>query len=339
MTIDNVSSNYLMTHELQLFLEASRIEWPGFRNHILCIVHVRELALGAFMSSIGVNGWTKSWQAHEHDQQCGEVEGTDIGKSQRLRKEGNARINMMSAMRPGLAKIIEKVGISWYFESRETNLHKAENACCIDYSGTCSWTQVHWLSTSQTLHCCTTYYRCDDTLELDTGVVWASVPIMRIYPRVTPESNLQWIPATLYKAGWMDHCPVPHRSFQAIPILDPVDIAESYGHIAPYYDRLQWHVELYGWCYPSFRLEEDSIWGLLVLHGEVSKTEDVKILSWTDFNDGYVVYFSTHLRSFQPVTIILKVGTWHGYRSWGQNVVYYPIPRGIMHVCREWILC
>jgi len=33
----------------------------------------------------------------------------DIGKSQRLRKEGNARINKVSAMKPGIAKIIEKV--------------------------------------------------------------------------------------------------------------------------------------------------------------------------------------------------------------------------------------
>jgi hypothetical protein len=36
----------------------------------------------------------------------------DIGKSQRLQKEGNAGINKVLAMRPGLAKIIEKVRIS-----------------------------------------------------------------------------------------------------------------------------------------------------------------------------------------------------------------------------------
>jgi hypothetical protein len=49
---------------------------------------------------------------HEHDQQFGENESMDIGKSQRLRKEGNARINTVSAMRPGLAQIIKKVCIS-----------------------------------------------------------------------------------------------------------------------------------------------------------------------------------------------------------------------------------
>jgi len=50
--------------------------------------------------------------AHEHDQQFGVNESIDIGKSQRLRKEGNARINKMSAMSQGLAMIIEKICIS-----------------------------------------------------------------------------------------------------------------------------------------------------------------------------------------------------------------------------------
>jgi hypothetical protein len=76
------------------------------------MAHVIQLALGAFMSSLGVKCRTKSWEAHERDQQFGENESIDIGKSQRLRKEGNARINKVSAMRPGLAKIIEKVCIS-----------------------------------------------------------------------------------------------------------------------------------------------------------------------------------------------------------------------------------
>ena len=46
-------------------------------------------------------------------------------------------------MRPGLAKIIEKVRISRNFESPETNLHIAENACCIDYADTRLSKQVH----------------------------------------------------------------------------------------------------------------------------------------------------------------------------------------------------
>jgi hypothetical protein len=112
ITTDNASSNYSMTRELQSTLEASGIEWPVLRNHIPCMAHIIQLALGAFISSLGVKGRTKSWEAHERDQQFGENESIDIGKSQRLRKEGNARINKVSAMKPSLAKIIEKVRIS-----------------------------------------------------------------------------------------------------------------------------------------------------------------------------------------------------------------------------------
>jgi len=46
-------------------------------------------------------------------------------------------------MRPGLAKIIEKVCISTYFESAEADLDIAENACCIDYADTWLLKRVH----------------------------------------------------------------------------------------------------------------------------------------------------------------------------------------------------
>jgi len=93
-------------------------------------------------------GRAKSWEAHQHDQQFRENESMDTGKRQRLRKEGNARINKVSAMRPGLAKISEKVHISWYFDCPEADLHIAENACCINYANTWSPKRVHWLSKS-----------------------------------------------------------------------------------------------------------------------------------------------------------------------------------------------
>jgi hypothetical protein len=112
ITTDNASSNYSMTRELQSTLEASRIVWPALRTHIPCMAHFIQLVLGSFMSSLSVKCRTKSWEAHERDQQFGENQSTDIGKSQKLRKEGNARINKVSAMKPGLAKIIEKVRIS-----------------------------------------------------------------------------------------------------------------------------------------------------------------------------------------------------------------------------------
>ena len=106
------------------------------------MAHIIQLALGAFIGSLGVKGCTESWEAHERDEQFGENETIDIGKSQRLRTDGNARINKVLAMRPGLAKIIEKLHISWYFESPETDLHIAENACCIDYADTWSLKRV-----------------------------------------------------------------------------------------------------------------------------------------------------------------------------------------------------
>ena len=76
------------------------------------MAYVIQLALGAFMSSLSVTGRTKSCEAHNCDRQFGENENIDIGRSQGLRTESNARINKVSAMRLGLAKIIEKVCIS-----------------------------------------------------------------------------------------------------------------------------------------------------------------------------------------------------------------------------------
>jgi len=73
-------------------VEASGIVLPAMRDHILCVAHVIQLALGAFMSSLGVSGCTKSWEAHERDQPFGENESAVDGKSQRLRREGNAGI-------------------------------------------------------------------------------------------------------------------------------------------------------------------------------------------------------------------------------------------------------
>jgi len=143
ITTDNTSSNYSMTRELQSTLQASGIEWPALRNHVPCMAHVIQLALGAFMSSLQVKGRTNSWEAHERDQQFGENENTHIRKSQRLRKEGNAKINKVSAMKRGLAKIIEKVRISRYSEDSETNYHIAANASCVDYVDTLLLKQVY----------------------------------------------------------------------------------------------------------------------------------------------------------------------------------------------------
>jgi len=215
-----------MAWELQSSLEASGIEWPAWRNHIPCMAHVIQLALGAFMSSFRVKNHTKSWEAHERDQQFGENKSIDIWKSQRLRKDGHVRINKVLAMRPGLAKIIEKVRISWYFESSETDLHIAENACGIDYTDTWSPKGVHWQSKSPSPHCSTSDYGCDNMLELTIGVARARLPFTGVYMQVAPTSKIQWLPATFHNSKWMDHSEVCYESIEAISILDPVNVEE-----------------------------------------------------------------------------------------------------------------
>jgi len=246
-----------MTRELQSTLEASGIEWPALRNHIPCMANIIQLALGAFMSSLSVKGRTKSWEAHERDQQFGENESIDGRKSQRLWKEGNARINMMSAMKPGLAKIIEKVRISWYFESPEADLHIAENACCINYANTWSPKRVHWLSKWQSPHYSTSDYGCEDTLKLYTGVARARLPRTGIHMRVASKSKIQWILAGIHNSGWMDDCQVSHGSIVAISILDPLDVEEAYSYLASRYHSIQWHVRSHGWRDASYGQEDD----------------------------------------------------------------------------------
>jgi len=252
ITNDNASSNYLMTCKQQSTLETSAIKWPALRNLIPCMAHVIQLALGAFMSSLGVKGRTKSWEAHERDPQFRENESIDIGKSQRYRKEGNARINKVSAMTPGLAKIIEKVRISWYIESPEIDLHIAENASCIDYADTWWSKQVHWQSKCQSSHRGTTDYGCGDMFKLNTGVARAHLLITGIHTQVAPKSKIHWSSATFHNSWWIDDCDVCHGSIEAILILDPVDVKEAYGHIASQYHSVQWYVWSYGQRDASF---------------------------------------------------------------------------------------
>jgi len=190
-------------------------------------------------------------ESHEHDQQFRENESIAIGKSQRLLKVGNGRINKVSAMRPGLARIIETVHISRYFESPVTDVNIAWNTCCIDYADTWWSKEFHGLSKTQSLHRCTSNYGWEDSFELHTGVAHAHLPIMGIHAQVAPKFKIQWLPATLYNRRWMDYCEVYHRSIQAIPILDYVDVEEAYCHIASRHQGLQWHVQSFWWCYVS----------------------------------------------------------------------------------------
>jgi hypothetical protein len=90
------------------------------------------------MISLGATGQTQSWEAHEHDHQFGGNGSIDIGKSQRLQKDGYAAINNLSAMCLGLAKIIQKVSFSTNFESLSTDHYRAEHVSCIEYTNTWS---------------------------------------------------------------------------------------------------------------------------------------------------------------------------------------------------------
>ena len=238
-----------------------------------------------------------------------------------------------------LANIIEKVPTSCYFESPETDLHIAENACGIDYTHTWSPKRVHWLSKSQILHCSTSDHGCEDTLELNTGIARVRLLIRGIHTRVAPESRIHWLPATFHNSKWMDQCEVCDGSIETISISDPVDIVEAYSHIPSCYHCVQWHVRLYGRCDVSISLEEDPIEGGLVLHCEVSSTEAVQILRWSDSNDRLGSDFCTYPESLLEVAIVLKVGQGNGYSSRGREILYEPIPRGLSELCEESILC
>jgi len=252
ITTDNASSNYSMTRELQSTHAASGIEWPALWNHIPCMEHVIQLALGALMSGLGVEGRTQSWEAHEGDQQFGQNAGLDIRKSQRLWISSNPRTNKVSAMKLGLAKIIEKVHISWYFESPEIELHIPKNACCIDYADTWSSKRVHWQSQYQSLHRGTSDYGCEDILELYTRVAGAHQQITGPHMWVASKSKIQWIPATLHNTRSMYHCEVCHGSVEVMPILDPVDVEEVYSYIPSRYHSVRWHVRSEAQCDVSF---------------------------------------------------------------------------------------
>jgi len=275
-----------MTRELQSTLEGSGIESPALRNLIACMAHVIRIALGAFLCSLGVKGRTKSWEAHECDQQFGENESNDIGKSERFRKEGNAGINKVSAMSPGLAEIIEKVYISTYFESPETDPYTADNASYIDYTDTWSSKWVDWLSKSQRMYRGTTYCGCEDIMEFDTGVVSACLPITRIEPPVSQKSKILWLLATLNNTGWVEYRQVHHGSVEAILVLDGVDVEKTYGDSVLCCHIEQRILRWYGWRYVSFGPAEDSMEGRLILRCEVCAPEAVQIVYWSYSYDG-----------------------------------------------------
>lgn len=108
-----------------------------------------------------------SGEAYGRDLQFAENEWKSIGNSQRLWTEDNAQIKMVSAIRSGLGMIIDKVHISWYLESSESGLSRAENASYNDNADTCPLKQVLGLSKCLTQYYTTTDYGCEDILQFD----------------------------------------------------------------------------------------------------------------------------------------------------------------------------
>jgi len=297
------------------------------------MAHSIQLALGAFITSVGVIGRTKSWEAHECDQQFGENNSTDIEKSQRLWKQGNATINKVSAMRPGLSKIFEKVRISTYFESAETDLHIAENACCIDYSDTWSSKRVHWLAKCQNMNCCLTSSGCENTVEFNAAVAWASLPITTIHQRVAQEYQIPWQLATPHNTEQLDHRNICDATFTVIPVLDLVDVQTACHNSPSHHYCLQWHVWSNGWRTVTISQEEDWMEERLILCNEVCTSQAFQILYWSYSYNWYASQFSTYRWSFPEDAIVWERGKRNAYKSWGQDFIYYLTPGGISEVC------
>jgi len=136
----------------------------------------------------------------------------------------------------------------------------------------------------------------------------------------------------------MDHHQVCHGSFEAIPILDPVDLEKVYSYSASCHHCLQWHVQSHGWRYSSFRSEEDTMEGRFIRRHKGCPPEPVHILCWSHSNHQSAAHIGAYPWSFPEVAIIQEVGYGNGYESWGRDVSYYPIPGRIFEVCGEWIL-
>ena len=105
ITTDNASSNYSMTGCLQKLLENGGTDWSAEQNHLPCMTHVIQLALGAFMDSLGVKGRHKSWEDNEREK----IGQETVGSNRRKRVCG-VRVEKVASLEPGFNKIVEKVG-------------------------------------------------------------------------------------------------------------------------------------------------------------------------------------------------------------------------------------
>jgi len=212
------------------------------------------------------------------------------------------------------AKLIQKVCISRYFESPETDCHIAENASCIDYADTWSSKQVQWLSRSQSPHRITSSrYGSEAMLELDAAVAQACLPITWIHAGVASEPTIQLLPATPHHTGWVNNFQECHGGFRAIPVLDPVDVKTAYLYSSSPHHCLQWHVQSHGWPDGSLGQEEYTMERRLIPLCEVCAAEAPQILYRSDYNNWYAGCFGPYPWSFPEVPIVSEVAHGNGY--------------------------
>jgi hypothetical protein len=193
------------------------------------------------MRSLVASGRTRSWEAHQLGQQFADNESKDTGNSQTQQLEGNARFNQISAMRPRFVKTFQKVGTASYFDSPETDLHYAANTYCLDYTKTQPLKQFHSLSDTQSPHYSTTNYRCEYTLEPNTGVAWLGPRIMWIHMIIALKWKIELMLAAVHNSVRMDHCTVSHGSVEVLLTLGSMDSKHAYSHMASRY-QATWYL-------------------------------------------------------------------------------------------------
>ena len=77
------------------------VDWSAAQNHVPCMVHVIQLALAAFMKSLGIQGRNRSWEDSIRD--------ASTNKQGAKSKMGSFRIAKIGSLKVGFNKIIETV--------------------------------------------------------------------------------------------------------------------------------------------------------------------------------------------------------------------------------------
>ena len=108
MMSDNMSSNFTMSAGIERAMAIMGHQWSSANNHMPCMAHVIQLALGAFMSKLQIAGRESYYQEEQRDQLV-EVEGLGPGGRGKM-----SRIERFKLMPKGFKKTIEKVSIAGY---------------------------------------------------------------------------------------------------------------------------------------------------------------------------------------------------------------------------------